>query len=277
MGGISPARRRQHRLAGAGRAHHQQVVTARGGDLDGPFRGLLALDIAHVGVGLARCHHLGLRRRQHLGSLEVVDDGEKVGRGQDLDLAGPGGLGSLRRRADEAAPARARVHGRRQHPGHGRKRAVERELAQRRVFAQLVRRQDPHGGQQPEADGKVEVASLLEQIGGRQVDGDPFRRQSQRQRAKRRAHAFAAFGHRLVGKADDGERGQAVRHLDLNVHVEHVYSLKRHRVDARDHRRPACLQPRANLSARRGERHPRPSRPLGAPHAGVSGSERISG
>ncbi len=105
--------RRQHRLAGAGRAHHQQVVTARGGDLDGPFRGLLALDIAHVGVGLARCHHLGLRRRQHLGSLEVVDDGEKVGRGQDLDLAGPGGLGSLRRRADEAAPARARVHGRR--------------------------------------------------------------------------------------------------------------------------------------------------------------------
>ena len=47
--------RREHRLAAARRADHQQVVAAGGGDLQRPLRLLLALDVGEVlergGVG----------------------------------------------------------------------------------------------------------------------------------------------------------------------------------------------------------------------------------
>ena len=41
---------RQHRLAGAGRADQHQVVRAGGGDLERALGGLLALDVAQVGI-----------------------------------------------------------------------------------------------------------------------------------------------------------------------------------------------------------------------------------
>ena len=40
----------QHGLAGAGWAHHGQIVPARGGDLQGPLGGILALDLGEVGT-----------------------------------------------------------------------------------------------------------------------------------------------------------------------------------------------------------------------------------
>ena len=42
---------RQHRLAGAGRPDEQQVVAARGGDLEGAPRQRLAADVGQVGAG----------------------------------------------------------------------------------------------------------------------------------------------------------------------------------------------------------------------------------
>jgi len=46
---------RQHRLARSGRAAHQQVVAAGGGDLERPLGALLALDVGEVGLRPARC------------------------------------------------------------------------------------------------------------------------------------------------------------------------------------------------------------------------------
>ena len=43
--------RRQHRLAGAGRADHQQIVAAGGGDFERAFGALLALDVRQVEPG----------------------------------------------------------------------------------------------------------------------------------------------------------------------------------------------------------------------------------
>jgi hypothetical protein len=43
--------RRQHRFAGAGRADHQEVVAAGGGDFEGPLGALLALDVLEVEPG----------------------------------------------------------------------------------------------------------------------------------------------------------------------------------------------------------------------------------
>ena len=43
----------EHRLAGAGRADHQNVVAAGGGDFEGALRRGLAADVAEIGRGAA--------------------------------------------------------------------------------------------------------------------------------------------------------------------------------------------------------------------------------
>ena len=40
--------RREHRLAGAGRPDHEQVVAAGGGDFERPLGAFLALDVGEV-------------------------------------------------------------------------------------------------------------------------------------------------------------------------------------------------------------------------------------
>jgi len=42
------------------------------------------------------------------------------------------------------------------------------------------------------------MAAFLDDIGGSEVDGDPFRRQSEAQRGERRPYAFSRLGDRLV-------------------------------------------------------------------------------
>ena len=95
--------RRQHRLAGAGRADHQQVVAAGGGDLHRALGGLHALHVGQVRARAAASRHAGgLRRGQHLGAAEMVDQRQQVGGRQHLDAPGPGRLAALARRADQA-------------------------------------------------------------------------------------------------------------------------------------------------------------------------------
>ena len=61
------------------------------------------------------------------------------------------------------------------------------------------------------------MAAFLRQVGRREIDGDPPRRQRQPRGDQRRAHPLARLGHRLVGQANDRERRQTGRHLHLNV------------------------------------------------------------
>ena len=93
--------RRQHRLAGARRADQQQVMAAGGGDLHGAAGGFHALHVGQVGAAAGLRHTGGIRRSQHLGAAEMVDQRQQVGRRQDLDAAGPGGLAALAGRADQ--------------------------------------------------------------------------------------------------------------------------------------------------------------------------------
>ena len=55
------------------------------------------------------------------------------------------------------------------------------------------------------------MRAFLGQVGGRQVDRDPLGRQRQADRGQRGADPLAAFGHRLVGQADDDEARAARR------------------------------------------------------------------
>ncbi len=70
------------------------------------------------------------------------------------------------------------------------------------------------------------MAALLQQIGRREIDQHPARRQREAHRGERRADPLARLAHRLVGQADDQEGGQPAG--DLHLHFD------RHRLDARE-------------------------------------------
>jgi hypothetical protein len=52
---------------------------------------------------------------------------------------------------------------------------------------------------------------------------------------QRRLHALAAFGHRLVGKADDMDVGLSGGDHHLHVHRHRLNALERNRAHARNH------------------------------------------
>ena len=227
--------RRQHRLAGPGRPHQHQVVGAGGGDLQRPLRGLLALDVAQVGIAPVVLGQARLGRLQELRAAGVVDQREQAGGRQDLDLVlEPGRLRAAGGRADQAEPALGRRHRRRQHAGDRTDAAVQRQLAQHQVLLHRVDRQHAHDDQHAQGDGQIEVAALLGEIGRRQVDDDPARRQCQAHRTQGRPHPLTALGHRLVRQADDREAGQTAGDLDLDVDRGRVQPEKGHRAHPGD-------------------------------------------
>jgi hypothetical protein len=84
---------RQHRLAGAWRPDHQEVVPAGGGHFECALGGFLAFDVAQVRhhriAGVGRRH----RTLQRLQAFEVVDELKQIGRRLDRHVGGgPGGF-----------------------------------------------------------------------------------------------------------------------------------------------------------------------------------------
>ena len=224
----------QHRLAGAGRSVHQQIVAAGGGDLQRPLGALLALDVLRSGSAATRLGDGGLGARQHLRALEMIGELDQRARRDDGDIAArPGGLRPAGGRTDQPMAAGIGGNGGGQHAGDRRDRAVERQLAEHREAVERVRRDGADGRHDAERDGQIVVRAFLGQVGGRQIDGDALARQRQARGDQRGAHALARFGHRLVGEADDVEDDIAVGDLHLHVDGARLDALERHR------RRPA--------------------------------------
>ncbi len=111
-----------------------------------------------------------------------------------------------------------------QHAGDRVQPAIEREFAQRGVLGQVVVADDVHCGQHGQGDRQVEMAAFLQQVGRREIDQHPARRQRQAHRGEGGAHPLARLAHRLVGQAHDQKSGQAGGDLHLHLH--------RHRLDA---------------------------------------------
>ena len=143
--------RGEHGFAGARRSDQQQVVAAGRGDLQRAPGGFHALHVGHVGAGGDLGHAGGGGRRQHLGAAEMVDQAQQVGRRQDVDPAGPGGLAALAGRDRSGRVARRGGDRRRQHAGDRVQRAIQRQFAQRGVAGDLLARQDVHRGEQRQA------------------------------------------------------------------------------------------------------------------------------
>lgn len=205
-------------------------------NFDRAFRGFLALYIGKIGILRRSGGGRGIRGRDLLGALEVIDQRQQAVRRQHFDLAGPGGFGPLRTGANQALPMGARMNGGGQHTRDRRDPAIKRELAQHPVFRNVVGGNDIHRNQQAECDWQVIMASLLGEIGGREIDGDAFWRQRQAECMQGGADPLAGLGHRLVGKADDRECGQSRRQLDLNIDVHDLDAGEGNGGNVRDHR-----------------------------------------
>ena len=232
--------RRQHRFAGAGRADHQQMMPAGGGDLERALGALLALDVAQVEQRFRALMDFRLRPRQHLRALEMVGDlDQRIGR-DDLDVgAGPRRLRAAGGGTDQAFVARIGADRRRQHARHRRDRSVEAELAEHRKTAQRVRRNGPDRRHQAERDRQIVVAAFLRHVGRRQIDRDSPRRQRQPRGDQRRTDPLPGLRHRLVGQSHDGERRQAGRNLHLHIDGAGFDALKGYGGNALNHERPS--------------------------------------
>ena len=155
--------------------------------------------------------------------------------GTSIEIAGPRRLSAARLRNDHAAPLPSRGKSGRQHARDSAQDTVQSELAEDAVALDLLARQHAHDDQQADRDGEVKMTSLFQHVGRGEIYRDAFRRQSEAERRQRRTHALAALADRLVRESNQREGRQARRHLHLNIDIEAVDPLERHRPDTRDH------------------------------------------
>ena len=160
---------------------------------------------------------------------------DQIARGEHRNAAGPACLWPLFGGTDQASARLAGVQRGDQHAGAGDHPAIQREFPHRDPVAQLFGIGHPHRRQQRQRNRQIVMRSVLGQIGGREVDRDPLRRQGQTHRRQRRLHPFAAFAHRLVGQADHGEARHAGGDLTLHLNAARLQPQIGNRLYQRDH------------------------------------------
>jgi hypothetical protein len=222
----------QHRLARAGRAHHQQAVLAGRGDLQHAPGAGMALDVGQVGAvrggdgagvrlqarpavagRLQGRIALGRRRAELPDHVEQVARAVDLGPGHQRGLAGA--VGRQHQARGDALREQRQGHG--QGAAHRPQFARERELAREFVGLEPRRLDLPARGQDAQRDGQVEAARILGQVGRREVDGDALVVGELQPRVlDGRAHALARLLDFHVGQPDEREAGQSVGQVDLD-------------------------------------------------------------
>ena len=215
---------RQHRLPRAGRPDEEQVVAARRRDLQRAPRHLLPAHVAEIG-----------QRRLRRGGGSAPSDDRAIQtsaspRRRPTSSPRCRGACTSHPPTTAASPAfsggttsrrtslRARPGGDRQHAAH-RPQRCRRAPARRRTASPPGPLASSRPGRAQHADGDrhVEGGAVLAQVGGRQVDGDPARRQLEAAVLQRAADAHAPLAHARVGQPDDVAAGQPDRDVDLDV------------------------------------------------------------
>jgi hypothetical protein len=177
----------------------------------------LSLDVGEVGINGCRRGGGGDRRRERRLPLQMRAHLEQGGRGQHPHTGNQSAFGRALRRQHEAASrvARAARHGER--TAHRAQLARERELARELVRIELRGGQLTGRSEDAERDRQVEAAAFLRQLGRREIDRDPPRRELEAAVRERSAHAFAAFLHLRLREPDDGEAGEPGPDVHLDV------------------------------------------------------------
>jgi hypothetical protein len=163
------------------------------------------------------------RHRLHAGERRL---GRRVGRAEEPLEAHP--ARPLRHREDAADPPQA---------------PVERELPDGRVLLERSARHLAGRRQDGEGDREVEAGSLLPQLGGSEIDGDPAPGELELGRRDPAAHAFARLLAGAVGEAHDRERRQAVLDVRLDLDPAGLEADERVRDRACEHVSTVRAQP----------------------------------
>ena len=209
--------RGEHRLAGARRADEQQVVAARGGDLQRAPRDLLPAHVGQVrrrrpataGAAVAaRPPAAASQGSPRSSATSALRFGGACTSWPPTTAASPALSGGTTSRR---TPRAARPGGDRQHAAHRPQRAVERQLADEQRAVERRRVDDARRRQHADRNRHVERGAVLAQVGGRQVDGDPARRQLEPAVLERAPDAHAPLADARVGEADDVAAREARR------------------------------------------------------------------
>ncbi len=231
---------RQHRLARARRAAHEQAVRARCGDLERPPRPGLALYIGQIGQveGLHRRRALqqgpaigvrGLGQRR-TGGRKALHHIEQMVRPVHARLAHQGGFfGAARRQHQSGAWRLPRAMAAQKSQAHAQRTpdraqgAAERELAGKFVAGQRGAVDLAAGGQNAERNRQIEAPRLFGQIGRRQVDCDALVvRPIEPGVQNGRAHPLARLLHLGIGQPHQRQAGQAVGQMHFHAHRQGV-------------------------------------------------------
>ncbi len=140
--------------------------------------------------------------------------------------------------------------GRRQNSSDLGDRAVERQFAENGEALDRIGGNGADRGHDANADGQIVMAAFLRQIGGREIDGDALRRQSQARGVERRAHPLARFGDGFVAEANEREHHIAVSDLHLDIDRPRFDPLEGHRCDSHHHGPPLARTPHVPASPR---------------------------
>lgn len=214
-------------------------MATRGRDLERAFRCFLAFDVLEVGKPLAVFGNTRLRARQDLRAFHVIEDlDDGLGRQYVDVIAGPGGLRATGPGTNEAKVAGIGGNGGRQCAGDCPQGAIEPHLANHQIAVEKVLGQHTQGRQHCKRDRQVIVAAFLGQIGGREIDGQPFPRQREAHGKECRSHPLAALHHRLVGEAHDIELNLARQKLRLDIDRHSLDALEGDRRCMRRHESP---------------------------------------
>ena len=186
--------RGEQRLAAARRADEDEVVLARGGDLQGTPRPRLPTHVAQV-RRLAFDHRHRFRTRQGLLARQRRADFQQRPRDDDIGGGNERGLGAVGLGHDQPSLRFRGRDRRRQHAVHGAQLAGQPKLAEELHFAQGVVGQLPARREDAEGDRQVEPPAALGQVRRRQVDGDAAVGEGELRALQCGAHAVLGFAH----------------------------------------------------------------------------------
>ncbi len=235
---------REHRLAAAGRALHQQVVTAGRRDLQRLQRQRVA---AHVSSGPATSSGgSGRAARRSSGSSGTVPPSSTAATSRRLATAATSipstSAASAARSRGTISPSQAtatRALGGGEDAAAGTQLAAERQLAEDRPPLQSLGRTLTAGGEQADREPGVEARADLGQAGRREIGRDAPGGELEPAVEDRRAHAIARLADGLADHPDDAEGRQAGPDVDLDPHGPGVDSVDGECGDSTEHDRHA--------------------------------------
>ena len=215
---------RQHRLAGPGRALHQQVVAAGGGDLERQQRCRVSADVGQVGQpdGGPR----GVWRSGSAGGSAPLRTAAAARRSATATISKPVTSAASRARwrgtISRRHPARRAPSATASAPGESRSSPPSDSSPKTAYSCSASRGTWPLDASTAERERRVEARAGLAQRRRREVGGDPRGRELEARVQDRRPDPVARLAHGRVAEADDRERGQPGADVDLDPHLARV-------------------------------------------------------